>query len=287
MTEPVTPSLRWTRLGILAGGGDLPLELAAAQAETNPFILKLSGFTDRDYSGFETDEVSIGQIGRMGKLLKQAGCDAVCFAGYVTRPDLKSLKMDARGMLMVPKALAAGRKGDDALIRVVVGEFEGQGFKVVGAQDVLAALAPKSEDDALGIPADGHQEDITKASKIARGIGALDIGQAAVVANGLILAVEAQEGTNAMLERVAELPAELRGQSEQRAGVLAKMPKPIQERRVDLPTVGVDTVERCAAAGLAGLVLEAGGGLILNRTGVAEALDRHGMFLTLVEPADE
>ncbi|MBR9825416.1 MAG: UDP-2,3-diacylglucosamine diphosphatase LpxI [Alphaproteobacteria bacterium] len=286
MTDTRTEHVRWTRLGILAGGGDLPLELASAQRERNPFVITLTGFTDRDYSAFDNVELSVGQIGGMTKALKRAGCDAICFAGYVTRPDISGLKMDARGLLMVPKALAAGRKGDDALIRVVVGEFESQGFTVVGANDVLAALAPTIDDGGLGQGSEAHAGDIAKACEIARAIGALDIGQGAIIANGLILAVEAQEGTNAMIDRVAGLSADLRGTRAARAGILAKMPKPIQERRVDLPTIGVDTVERCAAAGLAGIALEAGGALILDREAVANALNDHGMFLTLVEPDD-
>lgn len=277
--------MSWNRLGILAGGGDLPLELAGAQSECNPFIIELDGFTDRDFSAYERVMLSIGQIGGMTKALKAAGCDAICFAGYVTRPDMKRLKMDARGMMMVPKALAAGKKGDDALIRVVVGEFESQGFRVVGAHDVLAALTPDAGETGAGIFDPAHQDDVDKAVSIARAIGALDIGQGAVVANGLVLAVEAQEGTNAMLERLTGLSDELRGHQEGRRGVLAKMPKPIQERRVDLPTIGIDTVERCAQAGLAGIALETGGALILDRAGVIDALERHGLFLRFVEPA--
>lgn len=286
MTDPMASTFSWSRLGILAGGGDLPLELARAARTSDPFIIKLAGFVDREFEGFEQKELSVGQIGTIGKALKDAGCDAVCFAGYVSRPDIKALKMDARGMMMVPKALAAGRKGDDALIRVVVSEFENQGFRVVGAQDVFAALAPRLEDGHLGRDPARHAEDIAKACMIARAIGGLDIGQGAVVANGLVLAVEAQEGTNAMLDRVGTLSETLRGTDQDRAGVLAKMPKPIQEKRVDLPTVGADTIERCARAGLAGIALETGSALILDRDRVEALLASHGMFISIVDGPD-
>lgn len=279
-------SQRWQRLGILAGGGDLPLELAQACQESDAFVVTLNGHADRDYTAFDHQDMSIGQIGGIAKVLKAAGCDTVCFAGYVQRPDIKSLKLDTRGLIMVPKALAAGRKGDDALIRVVVEEFESQGFAVVGADEVLSALAP-SLDGGVDAPHDGpHRDDIAKACEIARKMGALDIGQGAVVADGLVLAVEAQEGTNAMLDRLVSLRAEIRGTPEQRCGVLAKMPKPMQERRVDLPTIGLDTVERCAAAGLAGIALEAGSALILEREAVERALRAHNMFLVIVEADD-
>ncbi len=274
----------WTKLGLLAGGGDLPLEILKAQTGRPVHVVVLKGFADRDYARFQPTSRSVGEIGGMIKDLRAAGCDAVCFAGYVSRPDLSSLKMDARGLIMVPKALAAGRKGDDAVIRVVVNEFEQAGFSVVGADSLLgheglpAGLIGSVEPDAA------QRADAAKAMSVAAEIGRLDIGQGAVVVDGVILAVEAQEGTNAMLERVAGLPAALRGTSSARRGVLAKRPKPIQERRVDLPTIGVDTVERCAAAGLAGLVLEANGALVVDRKGVEAALAGHGLFL-LVEAA--
>ena len=265
----------------------MPLELAKANRDARPFVVTLAGFADRDYSGFDQTECSIGQIGGISKALKAAECDAVCFAGYVQRPDLKTLKLDARGLTMVPRALAAGRKGDDALIRVVVDEFESQGFRVVGADEVFSSLAPQLDSRFSEVDAAPHANDIAKACAIARAIGKLDIGQGCVVADGLVLAVEAQEGTNAMLERLLTLRQELRGSSDARLGVLAKMPKPIQERRVDLPTIGPDTVERCAAAGLAGIALEAGSALVLDRSAVEAALSRHGMFLQIVEPIDE
>ncbi|WP_203294353.1 LpxI family protein [Maricaulis parjimensis] len=284
MTEPVGQTGEWTRLGILAGGGDLPLELAEARRSENPFIVELSGFADRDYSAFETTRQAVGQIGGVIKALKAAGCDAICFAGYVTRPDFSALKMDTRGLALLPKVLAAARKGDDALIRAVVSAFEQEGFRIVGADTVKGELIPSGPQDAMGVDPAGHEDDTAKACEIARQMGALDIGQGAVVADGLVLAVEAQEGTMGMLERVAGLPAELRGSADQRRGVLAKMPKPIQERRVDLPTIGLDTVEACHRAGLAGIALEAGGAIILEREQVRAALQAHGLFVVIVDP---
>ncbi|OLF77920.1 UDP-2,3-diacylglucosamine pyrophosphatase [Maricaulis sp. W15] len=272
----------WTKLGLLAGGGDLPLEILKAQAGKPVFVIALRGFADRDYSHADTVSKSVGEIGGMIKALRAAGCDAVCFAGYVTRPDIKSLKMDARGLIMVPRALAAGRKGDDAVIRVVVDEFERAGFAVVGADSLIGQGGLPA--GVIGDPGlvEAHRDDVTKAMSVAAEIGRLDIGQGAVVAGGIVLAVEAQEGTNGMLERVAGLPDVLRGRPGDRMGVLAKRPKPIQERRVDLPTIGVDTVERCARAGLAGIVLEVDGALIVDRDGVEAALAEHDLFV-LVE----
>ncbi|WP_417497731.1 LpxI family protein [Maricaulis sp.] len=271
----------WNRLGLIAGGGDLPVEIAQAMAGMNPFIVRVKGFGTDPFEGFESVEKSIGQIGGILKALKKAGCDALCFAGYVKRPDIKDLQMDAHGLVLVPRALAAGRKGDDAILRVVIEEFEQAGLTVIGANDVLKSLAPAAGQLTATTPNDNDRADIAKALLTARHMGEIDIGQAAVVAHGVVLAVEAQEGTNAMLERLTELPAHLRGNAGERLGVLAKTPKPIQERRIDLPTIGVETVTRCDRAGLAGIALEAGSALIVNREAVIAALDAAGMFLVV------
>jgi len=276
---------KWIRLGIIAGGGDLPVEIANAMAGMNPFIVRVKGFGTDSFEGFESIEKSIGQIGGILNALKTAGCDALCFAGYVTRPDIKDLQMDARGLVLVPKALAAGRKGDDAILRVVIEEFEQAGLTVIGANEVLKSLAPDAGQLTVTSPSQGDRADITKALLTARHMGEIDIGQAAVIAHGVVLAVEAQEGTNAMLDRITDLPAHLRGAAGERLGVLAKTPKPIQERRIDLPTIGLETVERCDRAGLAGIALEAGGALIVNREAVVTALDAAGMFL-IIEAAE-
>ena len=121
-------------------------------------------------------------------------------------------------------------------------------------------------------PTDEQLADLRKALHVAETSGELDIGQGAVVCDGLVLAVEAQEGTDAMLARVADLPADLRGAPSARKGVLAKAPKPIQDLRVDLPTIGARTVELAAAAGLAGVGGVAGQLIVIDRA----AIDRGG-----------
>jgi DUF1009 family protein len=157
--------------------------------------------------------------------------------------------------------------------------FEKQGFRVTGTSEITRGmLAPAG---ALGRlePAPESLADIRHGFKVVSALGALDIGQAAVVAGGLVLAVEAAEGTDAMLTRVAGLPAALRGSAIARRGVLVKAVKPHQERRVDLPVIGVRTIELAAAAGLAGVALQPDGVLILNRSRVIELADDAGLFV--------
>jgi DUF1009 family protein len=274
------------KLGLIAGGGALPVALAErCRAAGRPlFVLRLKSFAGPELADFEGEDVGIAELGRAIQLLKRARCEAICFAGLVNRPEFSALKPDLRGMRALPGLIAAARHGDDALLRALLAEFEKDGFTVEGAHQVDAGLTlPEGPLGRLG-PA-GHEADIARALQAARAIGALDIGQGAVAAGGVVLALEAQEGTDAMLERCAALPAALRGTPEARRGVLAKAPKPIQERKVDLPTIGVATIERAAAAGLAGVAGEAGAVLVMDREAVAAAADRLGLFVVGAPPA--
>lgn len=275
------------RLGLIAGAGALPAAIAQhCRATGRPiFVVRLADFANPALAAFEGDEVNLGQFGRAIEVMKAAGCETVCFAGAVSRPDFARLVFDDLGMAVAPRLLQAAREGDDALLRAVSALFAEAGFRIEGAHEAMQALLLPAR--ALGAvsPEPEHRADIQKAFEIARAMGRLDVGQGAVVASGLVLAVEAQEGTDAMLARVAGLPAALRGGADARRGVLAKAPKPIQDRRLDLPVIGPVTIEAAAAAGLAGVVGEAGGVILLDRPGVVAAADRLGLFVLGVEPA--
>lgn len=242
-------------------------------------MIRLRGFADAGLTAYDGGEVGLGEFGKCFDLLRAAGCEAVCLAGKVNRPDLNALKLDRKGLAALPGALVAATKGEDALLRYVLGLFEKEGFAVEGAHEVsagltlgegaLGALAPRAED----------RDDMALGFRMAGEIGRLDIGQGVVVCRGLVLAVEAQEGTDAMLARCADLPCALRGEPGRPAGVLVKRPKPIQDQRIDLPTIGPATVEGAARAGLAGIVGEAGRTLVMDRAAVIQAADRLGLFV--------
>ncbi|MCA3733793.1 MAG: UDP-2,3-diacylglucosamine diphosphatase LpxI [Phenylobacterium sp.] len=274
------------RLGLIAGGGDLPLQIARHCVETGRplFVVRLRGFADPSMDAFPGEVVGLAEVGRCIRVLKAAGCEAVCLAGNVARPDFAALKPDLRGMAMLPRLVLEARRGDDALLRAVLDEFRKEGFAIEGAHEVRSDLVLGAGVLGRHAPDAAHQADIRRALEIARRIGELDIGQGAVVCDGLVLAVEAQEGTDAMLRRVAEevAPA-LRGEAGRRRGVLAKAPKPIQETRVDLPTIGPATVRGAARAGLAGLVGEAGRTLVLDREDLVALADELGLFVLGVE----
>jgi hypothetical protein len=277
-----------TKLGLIAGGGALPLSLAAhCRDQGRPyFVVRLRGFADAALAEHPGAEAGMGEVGRIIALARDAGCDTLCLAGSVGRPDFAALQLDLRGLAMLPGAIAAARQGDESLLRFLTTLLEKEGFAVEGAHEVMGDLALGPGPLGRFGPRDGDGPDIAKALAVARAIGALDIGQGAVVCDGLVLAVEAQEGTDAMLDRVASLPDALRGQPGRRRGVLAKAPKPMQEERVDLPTIGVATIEGAERAGLAGVVGLAGRMLVVDRAAVIAAADARGLFVLGVADAD-
>ncbi|MEM9938965.1 MAG: UDP-2,3-diacylglucosamine diphosphatase LpxI [Pseudomonadota bacterium] len=268
-------------LGLIAGLGDLPVRVAAAAEARGQgvYVIRLKGFIEPALAHLPGEVIGFAEIGKIFKAFRDAGCKEVCFAGNVKRPDFSALKPDMKGMLLLPKVLAAASKGDDALLRTVVEAVEAEGFKVVGAQEASGQLLAK-EGLLTGIaPGSEAMDDLRKAATIAAATGQLDIGQGAIVCAGLVLCVEAQEGTDAMLARCATLDPAIRGTPEQRRGVLVKRPKPIQDHRIDWPTIGVQTVEGAAAAGLAGIGVESGGALILDQEQVMLRARELGLFI--------
>jgi DUF1009 family protein len=274
------------KLGLIAGGGDLPVTLAAhcRQVGRPVFVIRLAGFAGPHLAQFDGVDVRLAELGKGIRALRRAGCEAICFAGKVDRPDLSRLKPDLRGLRALPGALAAARRGDDGLLTFMLKEFEGEGFAIEGAHQVMATLTIPAGPLGRHAPSESQFRDIARALEAARAIGRLDVGQAAVACEGLILALEAQEGTDLMLERVAGLPRALRGTTDAPRGVLAKVCKPGQELRVDMPTIGPRTLHLAAGAGLCGVVGEAGRLLILEREETVRLADQLGLFVFGASP---
>ncbi len=278
----------WRKLGIIAGGGELPVALAEHCASTSApyFVARIAPYAHPMLDSHPGATHGLGSMGARMEALRAAGCDALVLIGQVPRQDPRSLQLDRGAIDMLPDLLAAAPQGDDALLRAVMTAHEKAGFKIIGAEEAMADLLASPGPWGAHAPGEAAMLDIVKAAKSAAAIGAMDIGQGVVVCDGVVLAVEAQEGTDAMLRRVAELPETLRGTPSARRGVLAKRPKPIQERRIDLPTIGVRTIERAAAAGLAGVAVEAGGALAVRRQALVAAADAAGLFVYGFTPAE-
>jgi DUF1009 family protein len=274
---------RWQKVGILAGGGALPGQLVAAcEASGAPFyVVRLKGYADETLAGQPGVTASLGEVGRIIRQLKKEGCDAVCMAGVVRRPNFAGIKPDWRGAALLPRVIQAARRGDGALLDVLVETFSAEGFVVVGAEEVATGLHATAGGMTAKGPSPTDLSDIRKAAALIAAIGPFDVGQAAVVRDGFVVAIEAAEGTDLMLDRCAGLRAR-----DERSGVLVKRPKPEQERRVDLPTIGVRTVEKAEAAGLNGIAIEAEAALILDREAVIREAKRRGLFVYAFTKAD-
>jgi DUF1009 family protein len=241
-------------VGILAGSGELPglLVQACRAGGREPFVIAFNGFTDPGVvAGTRHAWVDIAAVGKTFKHLRDAACQAVVLAGRMRRPALSSLRPDARGLMVLAKVAAAG--GDDAVLRVLVAELEGEGFRVLGPDDLLEDLIAPSGPLGRHAPEAHHRADISRGITVARALGGVDVGHAVVVQQQIVLGVEAVEGTDALLRRCAELRREGPG------GVLVKLKKVGQERRVDLPVIGPATIASARAAGLAGIAADAAG----------------------------
>ncbi len=275
-------------LGIIAGRGPLPCVLAeSAAARGLPLhIVAIRGEAREEIERFPHTWIKWGEIGKMFAALDKNGCGDLVIIGGVNRPDLANVRFDLGAIRTLPFLLSLGKGGDDHVLSRIVRFFEDKGYRVHGAGDVapellagigkLGSQAPSAEDRA----------DIDMAFDVVRALGRFDVGQAAVVVKGHVLAVEAAEGTDAMLARCAELREAGRAGRGGRAGVLVKAPKPGQEERVDLPTIGPDTVSKAAAAGLAGIAVAAGQVLMAERAATIEAANQHGLFLLGVTLAE-
>lgn len=268
------------KLAILAGGGTLPARIAAAALGQGRgvFLVAFEGHTDPEtVAGLPHVWSRFGAAGTIIRRLHDEGVGEVVFAGPVRRPSFTELFPDWRTARFLAR-VGARALGDDGLLRAVVRELEEDGFRVVGLHEVLRDLLTSPGPVGSLMPDADAQRDIARAVEVARVLGGLDVGQGAVVQQGIVLAVEAIEGTDAMLARCAGLARPGPG------GVLVKVSKPRQDRRIDLPTMGVTTVENAAGAGLRGIAVEAGGSLLVDRAAVAAAADRLGLFVVGIEP---
>src|SRR5215469_3465797 len=270
-------------LGILAGGGRLPGQVAAAAhaAGRNVFLVGLDGFADPAVlAPWPHQVIRIGAAGRIIAALRAHGCRDLVLIGSVRRPSLLDLRPDAEGTRLLARIGRAAFAGDDGLLAAVVKVLGDEGSRVLGPDEILnqalgpAGLLSRAAPDAVAMA------DIRRGIEIARALGAIDVGQGCVVQQGIVLAVEAAEGTDAMLSRCAALARPGPG------GVLVKLVKPGQDRRADLPTVGPETLRGAASAGIRGVAFEAGGTILAERDAAIAAADAAGLFLLGLGPDD-
>lgn len=263
------------KLGVLAGGGSLPrmlIDVCQAQGR-DVFVIAFEGHAEPAIlaGGVAHQWVRLGAVGTALSALRDNDVEELVMAGPVRRPSLLELRPDATAAKYAARGLL--RRGDDGLLSSIVGSLEDEGFRVVGADDLLKPLlAGRGPLGALE-PDEVALADIERGVEVAAALGRVDVGQAVVVQEGLVLAVEGAEGTDQMIARAGTLRRDGAG------GVAVKIAKPGQERRADLPTVGPATIAAVAAAGLSGLAVEAGGCLVVDRADTIAAADAAGVFV--------
>ncbi|PSC06450.1 DUF1009 domain-containing protein [Alsobacter soli] len=268
-------------VAIVAGGGRFPAEVAEAVRATGreALVIGLRGFAPRRIAGKRVATVDMLDPAGLIGLLREARPACVVLAGAVTRPGplaISSVFSAFRNREELARILSSG---DDRILRGAVALLEENGFRVVGAQEVApGVLAPEGALTAAR-PTVAQEADIALATDLLAVTGRFDIGQGVVVSGGRVLAVEGPEGTDAMLDRVAQLQRSRRVRLDGGGGVLVKRPKPGQDLRVDLPALGPRTIAKLRAAGLSGAAVEAGGVVLIDRAETVRAADAAGLFL--------
>ena len=283
MPEPISREAEESSpLAMIIGGGSVPIAVAEAveRRGRRVVLFPVRGWADPAAVGkFKHYWLPLAQAGLFRRHAHAEGCRDVVFVGTAQRPPLRSLRVDWLTVRLLPRVFRAYRGGDDHLISKVADIFEDYGFRIVGPHVVAPEiLMPEGPAGSVG-PTEHDRADIARALALLEATGPFDMGQAAVVAGNHVLAVEAAEGTDAMLARIAELRARGRIAAPKGIGVLVKAPKPQQDRRFDLPAIGPRTVEEAARAGLAGIAVVAGGTIIAEPAAVVAAADRAKIFV--------
>lgn len=269
-------------LAIVCGGGSVPMAVADAVSKRGrPVVLfALRGIADPpSIARYPHCWVALGRYNELVRGFRKEGCRDVVFIGSVIRPALRQLRFDLGTLRILPKLIAMFRGGDNHLLSGLVRLFEEDGFRVIGAHEVASELLMP-----LGLlggcaPSDRDRADIARGLALIAAVGPFDVGQATVVADNHVLAVEAIEGTDQMLTRIAELRRLGRIRAPAGRGVMIKAPKPGQEMRIDLPSIGPQTIEGVARAGLAGLAVVAGQTIVADAATIGQTADRAGLFV--------
>lgn len=272
------------KLGIIAGGGALPGQIVSACRDTGRphFVLAFEGSADAaSFAGSPMEWIRTSGISKALDIARREDVEELVLVGGIQRPSMLELMRDVRSAKFLAK-VGTRMMGDDNLLSAVVREIEeSEGFRVIGPEVILEDILATVGTYGTIEPGEDDRADIARGIVVVRTMGALDIGQGAVVQNGRVLGVEGAEGTDRLIERCAEFVTK-----DAAGGVFVKAPKPSQERRIDLPAVGLSTIQNAIRAGLRGIAVEAGGVLVLDRQEMIAEADRAGVFLVGFDPED-
>jgi UDP-2,3-diacylglucosamine hydrolase len=283
--SPAAGQARSEPLAILCGGGDFPIEVARAAAEQgrNPLLVGIVGAADARIEAFPHFWVHMGEVGKLFRSLKSRGIVEVAIVGAMTRPEFADLRLDWGALRRLSGLASLFRGGDNRLLVGIAQFFEHEGVRVVGVDRIAPQLLVRPGALSGRAPSQQAWADARQGGALIEALSPFDAGQAVVVANGRVVAIEAAEGTDAVLARVADMRAAKRLRFRGRMGVLVKAPKRGQDMRLDMPAVGLKTVEGARRAGLEGIALAAGRVLIVDRAAFARAADEAGLFVLGLE----
>ncbi len=270
------------RIGLVAGSGMMPVEIirSCRTRGIEVYVAGLQPFADETlFAGagaiFADVPYVMARLGEMGKIIKffkAHGVTNLVWAGGIKRPSLKELIPDWETTKMLAR-IALKKQSDDGLFRAVISEAEHLGFHILGIEEVVPEMMFHEGVYGRVKPSSDDMDDIKRGIEVAKAVGAVDVGQAVVIQEGMVLAVEAVEGTDAMLARAASL------KKPGKKPVMVKIMKPGQDTRVDVPAMGLATVEQLTRHGMGGIAVEAGGILVIEREAVIAAADTAGVFI--------
>ncbi len=264
-----------TKVGILAGSGMMPVEIikSCRARGIEVYVAGLLPWAEEvTFADVPHTMARLGEVGKMMKFFQSHGVTELVLAGGIKRPALKELIPDFEAIKMLAK-MALKKQSDDNLFRSVINEIEARGFHILGIEEVVPEMMFHEGVYGRVKPSSDDMDDIHRGVEVARALGAVDVGQAVVIQEGIVLAVEAVEGTDAMLSRAAIL------KKPGKAPVMVKILKPGQDTRVDMPAIGIQTVEQLKKYGMGGIAVEAGGILVIEREAAIKMADEAGIFV--------
>ncbi|MDR2936909.1 MAG: UDP-2,3-diacylglucosamine diphosphatase LpxI [Rikenellaceae bacterium] len=263
------------KVALVAGNGVMPLEIikSCRAKGVEVFAVGLIPFArEEDYADVPHIMAKMGEVGKVLKFFNENDAHDIVMSGGIKRPSFKELIPDWEGAKILAK-MAMRHLGDDRLFRAVIAELESRGFRVRGIEDVVPEMMFYEGIYGRVKPSKEDMDDIRRGIEVAKALGAVDVGQAVVVQEGMVLAVEAAEGTDMMLERAAVV------HKEGKAPVMVKIKKPGQDTRTDMPAIGVRTIEKLKAYGIGGIAVESGGILVIERQGTIDRANELGIFI--------
>jgi UDP-2,3-diacylglucosamine hydrolase len=267
-----------SKIAVIAGSGNLPKLIIETLRKSNTDFIVLAVKDNADKSILENTKhhwINIDEFSKSIKILKNHNTTKITFVGHIQRPPLLSMKLDTTTMLLLAKfGMSKLRGGSDQLHSMIAKFVEDQGFNIIPPESIMPELLAPSGVIGKKKPSKKDENDIDIGKKVLIKLGDMDIGQSVIVENGLVLGIEAAEGTDQLIKRCADLKKE-----KERLGVLVKMKKTTQEKRIDLPAIGINTIENAYNAGLKGIAIKAGSSLIIDIKKVITTANEYGIFL--------